>query len=94
MSAGGAVSAVNLEWDENGQATLGGEFEFILHRPYSSGTWHSSDRWGVGLPHQCDDWDIVGYYGSATTHAEAVAGLERFITEAQAALAALRQAES
>lgn len=48
--------------------------------------------WRVQLPHQCDSWVIVGDDAVETPRAEAVAGLERFIVEAQAALDALREA--
>ena len=48
-------------------------------------------RWKVGLPHRCDDWMIAGdEYGASVTRADAVAELERFITEAQIALDALK----
>ncbi len=57
---------------------------------------HRTERWAVGLPHQCDAWDIAGEmanYGTphdGVPHAEAVAELERFLTEGAAALEALR----
>ena len=48
--------------------------------------------WAVYLPHQTDQWGIAGYgRGQGRPHAEAVAQLERFIAEAQQALAALRE---
>lgn len=86
-----------IEWDENGKAGLGGEFDFTLQRPFRRGpeSWQNSDYWGVSLPHQCDSWDVAGGYDAqSATHAHVVAGLERFIVEAQAALAALRDAET
>ncbi len=51
--------------------------------------------WAVGLPHQCDCWDIAGEdgvsdFGYGVPHADAVAELERFIAEAQRALVMLR----
>jgi len=48
--------------------------------------------WRVFLPHQCDDWDVAGEEHDGIPHAEAVAALERFIAEAQVALAKLRKA--
>lgn len=52
---------------------------------------NTADNWSVRLPHQCDAWDIAGSYWHPVPHAEAVAELERFITEATAALEALRE---
>lgn len=50
--------------------------------------WNSEeDNWSVVLPHQCGAWEIVGY----ATLEEAEAALIDFITEAQAALAAIRE---
>jgi hypothetical protein len=46
--------------------------------------------WKVCLPHQCDEWDIVGGYNEGLPQAEAAAELERFIAEAHQALEALR----
>jgi hypothetical protein len=46
-----------------------------------------SPEWYVDLPHQCDEWDIA--YGDEV---EAVAQMETFVAEAQAALARLRRA--
>jgi hypothetical protein len=50
-------------------------------------------KWYVYLPHQCDEWTITGSYSYdyAPEQSEAVAELERFIAEAQQALAALRE---
>jgi hypothetical protein len=42
--------------------------------------------WSVFLPHKCDDWDIAYRVGPE----EAVAALEAFVAEAQAALVALK----
>lgn len=64
-------------------------FGFTVH-PYRKG----SDQWRVYLPHQCDSWDIAGEDYSGVPQAEAIAGLERFISEANAALAALRSGQS
>lgn len=50
-----------------------------------------SDRWRVTLPHQCDAWGIAGDSYSWVPHADAVALMEQFITEAKAALEALRE---
>lgn len=47
--------------------------------------------WRVKLPHQCDSWDIAGESMAGVPLAEAVAELERFIAEAQVALAELRR---
>lgn len=48
--------------------------------------------WEVHLPHQCSAWDIAGESGwEGEPHADAVAALEKFIAEAQEALAALRE---
>jgi len=44
------------------------------------------DRWSVSLPHQCDDWEIVGGWDGYVEHSEAVSALEDFIAQAQAAL--------
>jgi hypothetical protein len=48
-------------------------------------------HWQVHLPHQCDNWEIIGGDYSGASQAEAVAELERFIAEAQQALVALRE---
>lgn len=50
-------------------------------------------KWWVYLPHQCDEWTIAGSYSydNAPEQDEVVAELERFIAEAQQALAALRE---
>jgi hypothetical protein len=45
-------------------------------------------NWAVYLPHQCDDWNVTDY---GAPQGQAVAELERFIAEAQQALAALRE---
>lgn len=50
-----------------------------------------NDFWRVHLPLQCDAWDIAGDGYEGVPHADAVAALERFVTEAQDALAALRE---
>jgi len=46
------------------------------------------EQWGVGLPHSCDEWMIT-----INSHKEAVVELTNFISEAQAALAALVREE-
>lgn len=48
--------------------------------------------WRVYLPHQCDAWDITGESFAGAPLVDAVADLERFIAEAQIALAQLRKA--
>lgn len=54
-----------------------------------------TDTWCVWLPHQCGAWEIAGEDGyEGMTQDEAAAELERFIAEAQRALAALRLGES
>lgn len=50
--------------------------------------------WRVYLPHQCDTWDIAGEFAEPVPVEVAVAELERFILEAQEALAALRRGEN
>jgi len=59
---------------------------------YDEETYTSTPKpgyWQVYLPHQCDYWSITeGYIGVPTE--EAIASLEAFIAEAQAALAALK----
>lgn len=47
--------------------------------------------WMVFLPHQCDWWEITKYEG-ADTKEEAIADMEQFIAEAQAALEELKAA--
>lgn len=43
--------------------------------------------WTVDLPHQCDEWEVA----SSTDPAEAVAEMEQFVSDAQAALEELRR---
>jgi hypothetical protein len=63
------------------------EFDFTVMRDENGG-------WCVFLPHQCDKWDIAGEvdgsHADGVGHAEAVAALEKFIAEAQEALASLK----
>lgn len=71
------------------------EFGFAV-RQVKPGWWFKEepmpeDAWMVKLPHQCDSWDIAGGDGYPVPHEEAVAAMERFIAEAQAALEALRE---
>lgn len=47
-------------------------------------------RWYVGLPHQCDSWEIVGDYPAGAPTEEAIELLTAFITEAQQALETLK----
>lgn len=49
-------------------------------------------NWRVSLPHQCERWAVADDY-DGMPQAEAVAEMERFIAEAQQALAALRAGE-
>lgn len=71
-------------------------FGFTVQRPKLGSPWDLDDPlrdgegWQVYLPHQCSTWDIAGDDYDGVPHAEAVALLERFIAEAQVALAALR----
>jgi hypothetical protein len=68
-------------------------FGFTVKRAVDIDTDQPIDgSWQVHLPHQCGTWDIAGEgdFWSGVPHAEAVADLERFIAEAQAALEALR----
>lgn len=71
-------------------------FGFTVQRPKLGSPWdpddppHDGEGWQVFLPHKCDAWDIAGDDYEGVPHAEAVARLERFIAEAQVALAALR----
>ncbi len=64
---------------------LGPNFEMEVYRSDYSG-------WVVCLPHQCDSWSITPEYGHSTRQ-EAIAALERFMSEAQEALAVLKDAE-
>jgi hypothetical protein len=63
-------------------------------RHVEQGAWLNSDPegWMVGLPHQCDTWDIHPGGYSPSPQAEALAALDRFIAEAQAAREALAPA--
>lgn len=47
------------------------------------------DDWYVALPHQCDSWAITDDTWGGVPHAEAVAQLRAFITEAEDAFTAL-----
>lgn len=50
--------------------------------------------WSVYLPHQCDNWDIdSGSWWQRSTQADALARLDLFIAEAQAARDALARGE-
>lgn len=78
--------------DDEYPESLGGEFNFQV------GRWHYHEyqddthprvpvtRYVVQLPHSCDEW-VIDNTGSVE---ETAATLERFIGEAQAALAKLR----
>lgn len=79
-------------------------FGFMVNRSHTDAqrekTWDELQAeepagWAVYLPHQCSSWNIAaGDYDGGVPHADAVAELERFIAEAQRALAALRRGES
>lgn len=47
--------------------------------------------WWVGLPHQCDSWDVAGTEYNALGMSTAADELQRFIDEATEALQALQQ---
>jgi len=73
---------------------MGGEFAFTIaawreHMRMADGTWSDDVAWSVTLPHQCGPWGITGN-DNASTKAEAITRLERFIAEAQATLGRLR----
>ncbi len=55
---------------------------------------HTNARWTVNLPHQCDDWEIVGRRetGWSETKRAAIDDLSKFIGEASEALVALMDA--
>lgn len=65
-------------------------FGFEIVKPYTvtrkDGSTYRHDEWIVQLPHHCDEWVIT----EIADHAEAVAGLERFIAEATTTLAVLK----
>ena len=79
-----------------------GEFGFSVKRgfrfdPADKKSVPHPGMWAVFLPHQCESWDIAGEGDEhnplcvvGVPHAEAVAALEQFIAEAQAALEALK----
>lgn len=66
-------------------------------RVYQPTNWDSGEPegWTVSLPHQCDAWVIAGdeWGGDGLTQDAAITELEKFIAEAQVALAALRRGE-
>lgn len=66
---------------------LGGEFEFEVGRDDYFGSGNSI-YYTVRLPHQCDHWEIT----YTQDKAQAIAEMETFVREAQAALEALREA--
>ena len=54
-----------------------------------------NNHWFVGLPHQCDSWEIAGKnYGDGVKWSEAVELTEQFIEEAKEALQALIERRS
>jgi hypothetical protein len=59
---------------------MGGEFHFLAGHNYSD------DEWTVELPHQCGPWTI----GDGERPGMVALSVERFITEAQAALGKFR----
>ena len=67
----------------------------VRHETYTDYTYPAGEPyditgWTVGLPHQCDGWDITGGdYSSPATHERAIALLRGFIEQAQAAMEAL-----
>lgn len=64
-------------------------FQFEYREPHYD---DEEPGWAVFLPHQCDEWTIVGGYWTGVPLAAAVTELERFIAEAQTTLEKLRVA--
>jgi hypothetical protein len=81
MSADDSVSATKSE-------PFGFEIDWPHTTTYSWGD-HVEKYWRVKLPHQCGGWEITW----KATKEEAIAEMEQFIAEAQAALADLRAKE-
>lgn len=56
---------------------------------------HKDGTFSVCLPHQCQEWDIVGEfeYGTGEPQPEAIRLLEAFLADGAAALDALRRGE-
>lgn len=67
-------------------------FAVEFQEPYD---WAPESGWKVYLPHQCDSWriDEDSAYEDPTDHATALARLDAFIAEAQAAREALARSE-
>jgi hypothetical protein len=65
---------------------LDGEFKFEVG-PQDDNLTPGQPWWVVQLPHQCDEWVIA----ASKDRDEVIARVERFIAEAQGALAAFRE---
>lgn len=69
------------------------EFGFTVEH-YEAQDEDETSGWSVYLPHQCSQWDIdQGDYWHRSTQADALARLDLFIAEAQAAREALARGE-
>lgn len=69
---------------------IDGHYEFEIVPPCDG-----NPHWTVQLPHQCDEWEIVGwaalgYPDEPTSAADSVARMEVFVAEARLALETLR----
>ncbi|MEY9876611.1 hypothetical protein ABH931_006121 [Streptacidiphilus sp. MAP12-33] len=67
------------------------EFGFAVEHYESMCEGDAPTGWKVSLPHQCDRWRIDKEFSTSdpSPQADALAELDRFIAEAQAARAAL-----
>jgi hypothetical protein len=83
---GFAVQRIDAEFGPEQEPTEYGTMRYVKH-PLDP------PHWAISLPHQCERWDIAGGYGEGLPQAEALAELERFMAEAQQALAALREGQ-
>jgi hypothetical protein len=64
---------------------------YVWDRETMRSTEELTGGWQVHLPHMCDRWTIAGRSSiPGASHEEAVAALEAFVAEAQAALVALK----
>ena len=59
------------------------KFEFTVSKA------RDEDKYQVSLPHQCDDWQILGDYDDYIPYEKAVEQMAIFIKEATEALNAL-----
>jgi hypothetical protein len=88
-SFGFVVSKTDYKYGPEQEPDEQGRMRYVEHKHLDP------PKWWVYLPHQCEEWTIAGSYSYdyAPVQEEAIAELERFIAEAQQALAALRKAE-